>query len=531
MKYCIYNAVSKTYLETTEIVYNVTPDTKVGGKDLKCVNTSCDKCGGGVAPGPGTPKYKCVSGVCQSGTSADYTYATLADCQAAGCAPPPPPPPPAPRSNYTDCTNEPYRKRGCIDRNGVIYKVQGCIGVKQDGKFGPRTEAALEAKTGKKLFSVDNVETICAGKSGSDSDASKVVRVAEPKIIPWETLIDNEQVYRDGYQYQLGDGTIVYMIKYQKGTDTKIPMKNGVNGNLDEHDIIALYPVKEGDKEGSYGMLQKYLTKNDEEKVKIVKDINFTWEVDEPIESVSISERKIRKIINKILKEQKLSGRPTTTTTNPNVSSDVNLKPQQNVSSAPGTTPAPTQGTTSGSVPQSNVPTNQSTSSLPQQNVEKKYNFSRDDCREKIKDLHLAAFPPRLRENKLEIEESEIPKIKDEIEWCVIKYPFGKVFGVKDELIDLMNCETDKFRKSNVGKCADSQNDDKCFCFVGKRLMTIEDNIKKEINESVVKRKMTSLLEEKRKVSNFISEAVVSKRKEKTRDVIAEDLIKMIKGY
>ena len=35
----------------------------------------------------------------------------------------------------------------------------------------------------------------------------------------------------------------------------------------------------------------------------------------------------------------------------------------------------------------------------------------------------------------------------------------------------------------------------------------------------------------KSKISSLISEAVVAKRKEKTRDVIAEDLIRMIKGY
>ena len=53
--------------------------------------------------------------------------------------------------------------------------------------------------------------------------------------------------------------------------------------------------------------------------------------------------------------------------------------------------------------------------------------------------------------------------------------------------------------------------------------------------ESIVSNQVNNLLTEKRnnksKISSLISEAVVAKRKEKTRDVIAEDLIRMIKGY
>lgn len=46
-------------------------------------------------------------------------------------------------------------------KSPVIYKVQGCIGVKQDGFFGPKTNAALEAKGFDIGFTDNDVNKLC----------------------------------------------------------------------------------------------------------------------------------------------------------------------------------------------------------------------------------------------------------------------------------------------------------------------------------------------------------------------------------
>jgi len=62
---------------------------------------------------------------------------------------------------------DPY-SRGCkeTDPNGPLHKVQGCIGVKSDGLFGGKTEAALLSKTQSKSFMAKDVDKICSS-SGS----------------------------------------------------------------------------------------------------------------------------------------------------------------------------------------------------------------------------------------------------------------------------------------------------------------------------------------------------------------------------
>ena len=628
MKYCLYNAVSKTYVEITEAVYNLTPDTKLGGKDLRCANTDCSKCGGGGGGGGATTKYKCVSGVCQSGTSADYTFATLTACQAScggggggggGGA----------HNSYRDCTGDSVRSRGCTDTDGKIKEVQKCIGFTGkwvDGKFGSKTKEQLKAKTGKDFFLVDDISKICSGSSGSE-DGSNVVRVPERKPISWDTLIDNEQIYRGGYQYELQDGSIVYMIKYVKDTDETIPMTDGLNANLDEHDVVVLFPVKEGDKKGSYGILERYITKNGETKTRIKKDRNFTWEVEAPIESIDLAENKIRQILNNILNEQKLSNRPkgVNPATKPveDVSTDVTQQKQEVVDITPelqkmkdqalsvvdqwdnyneglkGLSPRalgkskvneliddsrsqlqatdaknfcsqdidgqlaeiqstrkdygylmtdedksylsqiesllkrvkakcsePKQtvtqqgGSTTTKTPEQKPEVEQTPLQKTEELPPIEMDFSREECRNKIKELHLAAFPPRLRRDESDIE--DLPKMKAEVVWCAKEYPFGKVLGVKDELEELIKCRTEKFRKLDRGRQE--------FCFTRAEMDQIELK-----TESTVRKQVNNLLTEKRNsktnISSVISEAVVAKRKEKTRDVIAEDLIRMIKGY
>lgn len=74
-------------------------------------------------------------------------------------------PVPVPSKGWRVC-DDPY-SRGCkeTDPNGPLHKVQQCIGVKSDGLFGGKTEAALLSKTQSKSFTAKDVNTIC-GLSG-----------------------------------------------------------------------------------------------------------------------------------------------------------------------------------------------------------------------------------------------------------------------------------------------------------------------------------------------------------------------------
>lgn len=89
---------------------------------------------------------------------------------------PVPPVPPVPSTTYSVCSGPNYQK-WCKDKNapnpnGTIYKVQGCIGASQDSLFGPKTETALKAKTGKTTFKQSDVENICKGVSVDDQSSS-----------------------------------------------------------------------------------------------------------------------------------------------------------------------------------------------------------------------------------------------------------------------------------------------------------------------------------------------------------------------
>jgi hypothetical protein len=51
---------------------------------------------------------------------------------------------------------------GCKDGdNNVVWQLQGCLGVKQTGKFGPNTESSLKQKTGNKSIDEREVWTLC----------------------------------------------------------------------------------------------------------------------------------------------------------------------------------------------------------------------------------------------------------------------------------------------------------------------------------------------------------------------------------
>ena len=71
---------------------------------------------------------------------------------------------------YKDCSGS--YSYGC--KSPVIAKVQGCLGgLVQDGKFGPKTQAALKAK-GFDSFSDADVDKICGIDSIEDTDVQDV---------------------------------------------------------------------------------------------------------------------------------------------------------------------------------------------------------------------------------------------------------------------------------------------------------------------------------------------------------------------
>lgn len=75
-------------------------------------------------------------------------------------------------SSYVDCGEGPYKK-GCKDPNaayrkpdpnGIIYKLQGCLGIQNpDSFFGTNTEKLLLDKTTKTSITKDEIDRLCSG--------------------------------------------------------------------------------------------------------------------------------------------------------------------------------------------------------------------------------------------------------------------------------------------------------------------------------------------------------------------------------
>jgi len=72
---------------------------------------------------------------------------------------------------YKECTGT--YKKGC--KSETIRKVQGCLGLSADGKFGSGTEGAIFKKLNKKEFTDADVATLCAGKSTGGGGATPPV--------------------------------------------------------------------------------------------------------------------------------------------------------------------------------------------------------------------------------------------------------------------------------------------------------------------------------------------------------------------
>lgn len=208
-------------------------------------------------------------------------------------------------SKYQDCTGKKIRFNGCKDTDGIINRVQGCLGVKQDNFFGPKTEEQLKLKTGKEYFTTDQVDAICSGKLTPDGESG-----AGTTAFSWDTLIENEQIYNSGLKYKIKDGTEVYIIKRELDTDKKLPLDTLSGADPEKFDYFVYFPIPQGQTRGNYGKLIFYTTPNGERKVKVDKNQNWKWEAEENIESFDVMEGSIKKLLNNILSEQKHYGGP-----------------------------------------------------------------------------------------------------------------------------------------------------------------------------------------------------------------------------
>ena len=86
-----------------------------------------------------------------------------------------PGPKPGPRtSKYTSCPETFPIAQFC--KNSTISKVQGCLGIKADGAFGPATQAALEGKglPGTQITQ-NSVDTACGGSTSTSTEGEVVV--------------------------------------------------------------------------------------------------------------------------------------------------------------------------------------------------------------------------------------------------------------------------------------------------------------------------------------------------------------------
>lgn len=68
-----------------------------------------------------------------------------------------------PSTTWDECSGT-YHK-GCKSSNGTIAKVQGCLGIGTDGKFGSITQRKVKEKIGKTVFTNDDVKNLCDEES------------------------------------------------------------------------------------------------------------------------------------------------------------------------------------------------------------------------------------------------------------------------------------------------------------------------------------------------------------------------------
>ena len=86
---------------------------------------------------------------------------------------------------YHDCPTGPYTQ-GC--KSEVIRKVQGCLNVKTDGLFGPKTQGALESKGFKKGFTDADITKLCV-TSSADGTVVGDSNIVSSNLPDWATCL------------------------------------------------------------------------------------------------------------------------------------------------------------------------------------------------------------------------------------------------------------------------------------------------------------------------------------------------------
>jgi hypothetical protein len=227
-------------------------------------------------------------------------------------------PSPEPTS-YRDCTAGGSYTIGCTDTEGIIKKVQGCIGVTPDGKFGPKTESALYSKVKKNTFTKDEVDGICSGKL-DDQGGLKPFGTEEQKAY-WEELKNNKQITDRGVIVAIKNGsTITYVYKQNKDTKVKEPVtrqdidwstpekKDALMKNFETYNYVVLYPINPNSPKNALGeveVITAVIDNNGEQNVGRVKA--GTWSPSEKQSSFDDGDlvaETIKKILSRRLVEQ-----------------------------------------------------------------------------------------------------------------------------------------------------------------------------------------------------------------------------------
>ena len=188
-----------------------------------------------------------------------------------------------PGGRYSDCTGGPYSK-GCTDTEGVIRKVQGCLGTTVDGKFYTNTEGILMSKTGKNTFTKEDVSKICSGTS-SEGEHLLTFGIDEQKKY-WEDLKNEGQITTLGTPLTSAkNNVVVYVYKKNRTTDKKEKItSNDVNWksspeikdallkNFEVYDYIVLHPINPNNKNmpGEVSIMTAGLNQDDEVVISTV---------------------------------------------------------------------------------------------------------------------------------------------------------------------------------------------------------------------------------------------------------------------
>jgi hypothetical protein len=258
---------------------------------------------------------------------------------------------------YNDCTTGPFVK-GCKDPgsskgspnvNGSIYKLQGCLGSKQDSYFGSNTESALKLKTGKTSATKEEIESICSSSPVTPGGGLKFGPEEQKEW--WKTLMKNGQITNLGaLKFIPKTQTFVYVIKYDKNeskveltpqeidTTSESGIQKLVNDFKNGDYYVVLYPIHPQGKakKGEVGYLTAGLDNNQKTIIKLIKDPKSDWQPTEEESTFddsyeTMSESVVKKVLNLRLFEQNISRMPPKSSSDP--MSDT--KPQ-------GTTPTPT---------------------------------------------------------------------------------------------------------------------------------------------------------------------------------------------